>query len=183
MTAAELRARLPGTAPDVTDPGRNRPAAVLVPIEPGGGVWLTRRSNQLTHHAGQVSFPGGKIDPGDASPEAAALREAEEEIGLAGADVEILGRMDDYVTGTGFQITPVIGLIKPQPLFVPDPGEVVAVFRLDFAVLLDRAAPMRRSALFAGRVRDYWVWPHPDHVIWGATAEILHRLAALLRDD
>jgi 8-oxo-dGTP pyrophosphatase MutT (NUDIX family) len=182
MTAAELRARLGGLAPP---PAKivGRPSAVLIPIEPEAGVWLTRRTNDLPNHAGQVSFPGGKIDPADASPEAAALREAHEEIGLDRAEVEVLGRLDDYITGTGFFITPVTALVPRDPVLVAAASEVADIFRLDFDVLLDPAAPQRREAVLRGVSRNFWVWPHPDHVIWGATAEILVRLAKVLRGD
>lgn len=164
------------------------PAAVLVPLLPGpaSGVLLTLRTAHLSSHAGQVSFPGGRIDAADASPEAAALREAREEIGLDPARVEILGRLDDYVTGTGFRITPVLGLL-PAGLegldLVRSPAEVAAMFVLPMRVLLDPAAPRRRRAEYRGRWREFWVWPHPEHDIWGATAGILVHLATVLRGD
>jgi 8-oxo-dGTP pyrophosphatase MutT (NUDIX family) len=158
-------------------------AAVLVPIVHGQspGILLTRRTAHLSSHAGQVAFPGGRIDPGDASPEAAALREAEEEIGLSPRDVELLGRLPDYVTGTGFRVTPVLGLLRGMPELHPSPDEVDAVFQLPLSVLLDPAAPRRRRAHFRGRWREFWVWPHPEHYIWGATAAILVHLAHRLR--
>jgi 8-oxo-dGTP pyrophosphatase MutT (NUDIX family) len=159
------------------------PAAVLVPIvmrdEPS--LLLTKRTSHLKKHAGQVSFPGGRIDPEDENAEAAALREAAEEIDLDPACVEIIGRMDDYVTGTGFIITPVIGLLPPDPLVVASPHEVEAVFEFPFSVLLDPEAPRRQKQHVRGRWREYWVWPHPDHFIWGATAAIMHHLAGKLR--
>jgi 8-oxo-dGTP pyrophosphatase MutT (NUDIX family) len=164
------------------------PAAVLVPfllgVEPG--VLLTCRTPHLTSHAGQVSFPGGRIDPGDASAEAAALREAHEEIALDPALVDIAGRMQDYVTGTGYCITPVLGLL-PEGMDLdalrlsPSPDEVAAVFSLPLTVLLDPAAPQRRRAHYRGRWREFWVWPHPEHYIWGATAAILVHVADRLR--
>ncbi len=161
------------------------PAAVLVPLVlgPDGGVLLTLRTAHLNRHAGQVSFPGGRIDPGDASPEAAALREAWEEIALDPALVEIAGRLPDYVTGTGYRITPVVGLLPPDAAVSPAPDEVAAVFRLPMSVLLDRAAPERRTAAYRGRERSFWVWPHERHYIWGATAAILVHLAARLRGE
>jgi 8-oxo-dGTP pyrophosphatase MutT (NUDIX family) len=158
------------------------PAAVLVPVVLGNppGILLTKRNAHLNKHAGQVSFPGGRIDPGE-TPEAAALREAEEEIALAPRDVELLGRMADYVTGTGYRITPVVGLLPPGLTLHPSPDEVDSVFELPIDVLLDPRAPQRQSHERHGNLREYWVWPHPDHYIWGATAAILVHLAQKLR--
>lgn len=164
------------------------PAAVLVPFlrGPEPGVLLTRRTAHLNKHAGQVSFPGGRIDPGDTGAEFAALREAREEIDLDPADVEIAGRLGDYVTGTGYRITPVLGLLPAgrglDGLGLrPSPDEVDAVFALPLSVLLDPAAPRRERAQTGGRWREFWVWPHPEHYIWGATAAILVHLAERLR--
>ncbi len=159
------------------------PAAVLVGLVtgPAPGVLLTKRTAHLRTHSGQVSFPGGRIDPDDSGPEAAALREAREEVGLDPDWVEILGRMRDFVTGTGYRITPVLALLQPGFAVDPSPHEVEAVFQLPLAVLLDPQAPSRRSLMFAGRQREFWVWPHPEHDIWGATAAILVHLATRLR--
>ncbi len=167
---------------DLTD-GNLRPAAVLVPIVHGAepGVLLTLRTSHLKAHAGQVAFPGGRIEPDDASPEAAALREAEEEIGLAPGHVELAGRLPDYVTGTGFLITPVLALLPDGLRLTPSPDEVAEIFTLPLATLLDPAAPERRTRQFRGRERQFWVWPHERHYIWGATAAILVHLAARLR--
>ncbi len=161
------------------------PAAVLVGIVegPSPGILLTKRTAQLARHAGQVAFPGGRIDPGDASPEAAALREAYEEVGLDPAQVELVGRLPDYATGTGFRITPCLALLPPDLLLTPAPDEVESVFHLPLAVLLDPAAPERRQTEFRGRTREFWIWPHPDHYIWGATAAILVHLAHRLRES
>ncbi len=164
------------------------PAAVLVSLVLGAepGVLLTKRTAHLAKHPGQVSFPGGRIDAGDASPEHAALREAAEEVGLSPGDVELLGRLDDYVTGTGYVVTPVLGLLPDGAelhdlRLVPSPEEVAHVFALPLSVLLDPAAPERRRAHFRGAWREFWVWPHPDHYIWGATAAMLVHLAHRLR--
>ncbi len=159
------------------------PAAVLVPVVLSvmPAILLTKRTSHLKSHAGQVSFPGGRIDPEDRDPEAAALREAQEEIALDPANVEVLGRMDEYVTGTGYRITPVVGLLPPGLVFRPSPHEVEAVFELPVTVLLDPDAPRRQRQHVRGVWRDYWVWPHPDHFIWGATAAILVHLARKLR--
>jgi len=196
MTAAELRARLSEIAAEPTDGDVAHgddvlgildtppvPAAVLVPIilGPTPGVLLTKRNAHLNKHGGQVSFPGGRIDVTDADAEAAALREAEEEIALDPALVEILGRMGDYVTGTGYRITPVLGLLPPNLALRPSPQEVEAVFELPIDVLLDPEAPRRQRHHVRGIWREYWVWPHPDHYIWGATAAILVHLAQKLR--
>jgi len=156
---------------------------VLVPIEPERGVWLTRRSAQLVSHAGQVSFPGGKIESFDRSVEAAALREAVEEIGLDPLRTEILGRMDDFVTGTGFHISPVVAMVPRDVVYVAAPDEVREIFCLGFDMLLDRSLPRPRRAMWRGVEREFFVWPHESHVIWGATAKILENLAQLLRGE
>ncbi|HUD62616.1 MAG TPA: CoA pyrophosphatase [Acetobacteraceae bacterium] len=159
------------------------PAAVLVPIilGPKPGVLLTKRNAHLNKHGGQVSFPGGRIDATDADAEAAALREAQEEIALDPKRVEVLGRMADYITGTGYRITPVLGLLPPGLELRASPHEVDSVFELPIDVLLDPDAPKRQRHCVRGIWREYWVWPHPDHYIWGATAAILVHLAQKLR--
>ncbi len=190
LDTSTLRALLSG--PDLGDPAGDDgwvagseliPAAVLVGITigPAPGVVLTKRTAHLRRHSGQVSFPGGRIDPDDSSAEAAALREAHEEVGLDPGHVEVLGRLRDFSTGTGFRITPVLGLLAPGFAVAPSPDEVEAVFQLPLAVLLDPQAPVRHKVEFAGRWREYWVWPHPEHHIWGATAGILVNLAQRLR--
>ena len=145
------------------------------------GILLTKRAAKLRSHAGQVSFPGGRVERTDASVEAAALREAEEEIGLRARDVELVGRLPDYVTGSGFRISPVLALLPDGLALTPAEAEVEAIFTLPLSVLLDPAAPERRRAEFRGRMREFWVWPHPVHYIWGATAAILVHLAHRLR--
>jgi 8-oxo-dGTP pyrophosphatase MutT (NUDIX family) len=160
------------------------PAAVLVPVimSEAPAILLTKRTSHLSAHAGQVSFPGGRIDPEDAGPEAAALRVAWEEIGLDAAAVQVLGRMSDHITGTGYRITPVLGLLPPGLTYQASAHEVEAVFELPMSVVLDPGAPRRQRQHVGGVWREYWVWPHPDHYIWGATAAILVRLAERLRE-
>ena len=198
MTADELRARLAAIVA-AEQPGRiahgteltemlDQPAAaaaVLVPfvLHTAPGVLLTKRTAHLTKHAGQVSFPGGRIDPTDADARAAALREAYEEIALEPDQVRVLGNLSDFLTGTGFRITPVIGLLPPGLAFKPSPHEVEAVFELPLSVLLDPDAPQLRPREVQGRARNFWVWPHPEHYIWGATAAILVHLARALRAE
>lgn len=159
------------------------PAAVLVPVilGPRPSILLTKRTSHLKQHAGQVSFPGGRIDKEDAHPEAAALREAQEEVGLDPSRVEVIGRMSDYVTGTGYRITPILGLLPPGLEYRPSPHEVEFVFELPIEVVLDPEAPQRQHREALGRSREFWVWPHPEHLIWGATAAILVHLARKLR--
>lgn len=161
------------------------PAAVLVAIVLGRdlSVLLTKRAPRLTRHAGQVCFPGGRIEPYDASPAGAALREATEEIGLDPCVVSLLGRLPDHVSGSGFRITPVVGLIPAGLHFTPAAAEVATVFALPVATLLDATAPIQKVAERDGKVRTFWVWPHPEHEIWGATAAILLSLAGILRDS
>lgn len=163
-----------------------RPAAVLCglverPI--GVQVVLTRRAAHLAQHAGQISFPGGKLDPGDASAEAAALREAEEEIGLGGEHLRLLGRLDDYLTGTAFRIAPFVAEIDPDWRPVPDASEVAEVFETPLAFLMDPANRVQHSYEKDGLRRDYWAMPWGRYYIWGATAGMLKglsdRLAAL----
>lgn len=154
-------------------------AAVLIGLRDHGdmvSVILTERTAHLAKHAGQVAFPGGKIDPEDASPEAAALREAEEEIGLDPARVEILGRLPDYLTGTGYRIKPVLALVDAGAGFVPNPLEVDAVFETPFAYLMDESNYRRESRVWQGIERHYYSMDWDGHLIWGVTAGIIRMM-------
>lgn len=207
MTRAEIEARLrrhldevPASAaadPPTSDfdlnpgmrPAQRRalvPAAVLVPLveRPDGlTVLFTRRTDHLTRHAGQISFPGGRIDPDDADAVGAALREAREEIGLDPAFVSVSGYLDPYETVTGYHITPVVGLVRPGFVLTPDPGEVAAVFEVPLDWIADPHNHQRHTREFQGAARLYYVWVRGEHYIWGATAGMLMNLVRRLARD
>jgi 8-oxo-dGTP pyrophosphatase MutT (NUDIX family) len=159
------------------------PAAVLVPLvaHPAGlTVLLTLRTAHLSDHAGQISFPGGRIDPGDRDERDAALREAKEEIGVPPADVRLIGRLDTYVTRTGFRVEPLVGLLTPPLALRPDPHEVAEIFEVSLDFLIDPANRRRDSRIFEGSERFFWAIPHDGRYIWGATAGMLVNLAEVL---
>lgn len=158
------------------------PAAVLVAVvdRPSPTVILTVRPETMRQHPGQVSFPGGRIDPGDDGPIAAALREAEEEIGLPPAAVEVIGVADLYRTITGFEVTPVIGIVPPGLSLTAHPGEVADVFEAPLDFLLDPANQLQREAMFRGRMRTYYEIPYQGRQIWGATAAMIVNLSRRL---
>ena len=167
----------------VTDGKDMIPAAVLVPVimrQSGPTMLLTQRTAHLRDHAGQVSFPGGRCEESDASPEATALREAEEEVGLVSSQIEILGRLPEYRTGTGFVITPVVGLVTPPLNLKLDDFEVAEVFEPPLDFLLDSANHQRHSIEVRGAMREYWAMPWQGYYIWGATAGMLVALHRIL---
>ena len=174
----------PHPAPQTQAPTTLVPAAVLVPLILRDGalsVLLTERTAHLANHAGQVSFPGGRMEAGDADPVATALRETEEEIGLSPDCVDILGQLDDYVTVTGFQVVPVVGLICPPFNLNPDSFEVAEVFEVPLDFILDPANHQKHSRIApAGEPRYFYAMPYNDHYIWGATAAMLVNLYEIL---
>jgi 8-oxo-dGTP pyrophosphatase MutT (NUDIX family) len=170
--------------PGMTPPSTAlRPAAVLVPLidrAEGMSVLLTQRTPHLSAHAGQISFPGGRIEESDADATEAALRETEEEVGLTRDHVTVIGRLDTYVTGTGFEITPVVGIVKvPFPLAI-DPFEVAEVFEVPLSFVVDPANHRRTMREFEYRTRIFFVLPYENRNIWGATAGMLVNLAEVL---
>jgi 8-oxo-dGTP pyrophosphatase MutT (NUDIX family) len=171
LYSPDLLAELPAGSP--------KPAAVLIPIVPradGATVLFTQRSAALKNHPGQIAFPGGRIDDKDGGPLAAALREAEEEIGLAPAQVELLGYLDLYQSTTGYQITPVVGLVSPPLTLRLNPAEVDEAFEVPLAFLLDARNHKLESREWRGRPRSYVAIPYGRHYIWGVTAGILRSL-------
>ncbi len=170
--------RLPGRHGEPTR------AAVLVPLvnRPAGlQVLLTQRTAHLADHAGQISFPGGRAEEHDASVAATALREAEEEVGLPASAVTVLGRLADYETVTGYQVTPVVGWVEPPFALCPDPFEVADAFEVPLDFLLDPANQQRHFRMLGETRRDYWAIPWRDRYIWGATAAMLIILDRTLR--
>ncbi|MDT8757509.1 CoA pyrophosphatase [Sphingomonas psychrotolerans] len=159
------------------------PAAVLVAVtdraEPG--VILTQRTETLRRHPGQVAFPGGRIDPDDDGPVGAALREAHEEIALPPASVEVVGTADRYRTVTGYEVTPVVGVVPPDLALVPAEAEVAAVFEVPLAFLLDSANHVEAKAQYQGQERRYYEILWGERRIWGATAAMIVNLSRRLR--
>jgi len=163
--------------------GVRTPAAVLVAVtdRPEPGLILTQRTESLRRHAGQVAFPGGRIDPGDLGAADAALREAEEEIALPRTAVTLIGEADRYLTVTGFEVIPVIGVIPPDLDYHPNAAEVADVFEVPLAFVLDPVNQLRASAQWQGRTRYFYEIRWGDRRIWGATAAMLVNLSRRLR--
>jgi len=172
--------------PGVTPPSTAlTPAAVLVPLidhRDGMSVLLTQRTAHLTAHAGQISFPGGRVEDADPDDVAAALRETEEEVGLPRDRVSVIGRLDTYITGTGFEIAPIVGIVDPPVPISIDPFEVAEAFEVPLAFILDRRNHQRIERDVGAHSRSYFVLPFQDRNIWGATAGILVNLAEVLAD-
>jgi len=174
----------PGSSSSVIESGASEqasatPAAVLFPIVLRAGapmVLLTRRTVHLRDHPGQVSFPGGRVEPQDANVIATALRETEEEIGLARDHVEVAGFLPDYFTGTGFRVTPVVGWVRPPFSLSLDTVEVAEVFEVPLDFLLDPANHQRMALHVGGRRRAFFSMPYEEHFIWGATAGMIRSL-------
>jgi len=190
LEAAEVRAATRGDHdlnPGETPPSAAlRPAAVLVPLidrAEGMSVLLTQRTPHLSAHAGQISFPGGRVEEHDIDAIATALRETEEEVGLTRDLVDVIGRLDTYVTGTGFEITPIVGLVEPAHALTIDPFEVAEAFEVPLSYILDRRNHNRTERESAGRTRVFFVLPYEGRNIWGATAGMLVNLADVLSPE
>lgn len=200
LDRAELRRRLPRFAampsasrrrvrgdhdlnPGMSAPAELREAAVLVPLverEPELTILLTERTAHLAAHAGQISFPGGGVEAEDRDEIAAALREVDEEIGLPEDRIDVIGRLDTYVTRTGFRVEPIVGLVRPPFALQPDANEVADVFEVPLSFVLDPANLQRHSRMFQGRRRYFYAFPFQDRYIWGATAGMLLNLREAL---
>lgn len=160
-----------------------RPAAVLVPLirrEPGMTVLLTQRTEDMPSHAGQIAFPGGRQQAEDADAVATALRETEEEVGLGRQFVDVIGPVDHYRTGTGYEITPIVGIVTPGFTTRADPREVADVFEVPLDHFLDERNHRIDSRVWQGRERRYYAMPYGERYIWGATAGMLKNLHFIL---
>jgi len=189
LAAAGQRRRVRGDFdlnPAMARPAAPRPAAVLIALveRPGGHtILLTQRTRHLARHAGQIAFPGGRLEPGDADAASAALRETEEEVGLAADRVDMAGVLDSYITRTGFEITPIVGFVRPPEAWRPDPFEVEEVFEVPLSFVLAPGNPVRHSRMRDGVESFFWVYPFGERYIWGATAGMLTNLREILTGD
>ncbi|MDN2579405.1 CoA pyrophosphatase [Aquibium sp. ELW1220] len=156
-----------------------RDAAVLVPVVDRGldaTLLLTKRTEKLRSHSGQIAFPGGRIDPEDETPVHAALREAEEEIGLDASFIDVVGRMPDYVTGSGYRIAPVLAVVRPGFLLTINADEVDDAFEVPLSFLMDPVNHRRESRVWQDQERFFYTMPHGERYIWGVTAGIIRTL-------
>ena len=180
--AADIDAWLDGM-PEDERPEKLKLAAVLMPLidhADGMTVLLTQRTAHLSAHAGQISFPGGRFEAGDGTPENTALRETEEEIGLTRAHIEVLGRLSVRETGTGYRVVPVVGVITPPFPVTPDPQEVAEVFEVPLSFVLDPANHRFETRIMSGVQRQFYSVLYGDYYIWGLTARLLVNLSQRL---
>jgi 8-oxo-dGTP pyrophosphatase MutT (NUDIX family) len=197
LAVEQLRARLPQKPPELTEHDDYdavlRPAgfgaakaAVLLPVilrdRDGHTLLFTRRTDSLARHSGQVSFPGGRSEANDLTPVETALRETFEETGIAPSFVTVAGYLDRYLTGTGFDIQPVVGLLADGFALAPDPREVAEIFEVPLAFLCDPSNRRRESRKVGGRQRSFYAFTYQQHEIWGATAAIVVSLVQHLDD-
>ena len=169
--------------PGMRPPEEQRAAAVLIPIvarDEGLSLLLTKRSEALPVHKGQISFPGGRVEESDRDSVHTALRETEEEVGLSADRVDIIGRLDTYITRTGFEVVPVVGFVRPPFDLILDPVEVAEAFEVPLSFILDHANHERHSRMWQNVERHFWVLPWRHYYIWGATAGMLVNLADVM---
>lgn len=162
--------------PRVQSGGNLRPASVLIPLVDHGGhlsVLLTQRTDHLNHHPGQISFPGGRAEPEDADVIATALRETQEEVGIEPESIKVIGRLDDYLTRTGFAVTPVVGVLRPPLSLTLEENEVADAFEVPLNFLMDRRNHILSERPFEGYQRKFYAMQYGERYIWGATAGML----------
>lgn len=188
LAPAALRTCLAAFEPRHIDHGLLRPAAVLLPLYSRDGedlLLLTRRTETLRHHRGEISFPGGAAEAADDDLAATALRETEEELGIPASAVNLVGRLDDFVSVHGYHVTPYVGLLAEPPQTLPDPGEIAAVIELPLALLSEPRRWHRENWRHRGRLEPVYFCTVGDHQVWGLTAAILrqflHRIGCLPR--